>query len=225
MLGLLQHALDWSEIWALLIPLVVLFFRRGQPNFFRPVISYLWLALLINAVGIILWQYNIGKSLEEMISNNPLYNLHSVIRFCCFCYFFLLLKQRHFVFLKKVLPLIFVCFLCVNFFFFESFFLRDHLSGNLLSAEAFLLLVYCMLYYISQLREEVERFRSGKAFWVVTGLAIYVVINFFVFLFYVPLITENPDIAERMWNIHNIAYILFCIFMSKAIYVSNPVKG
>ena len=55
-------------------------------------------------------------------------------------------------------------------------------------------------------------------FWVVTGLSIYVVINFFVFLFYVPLLTENPDLADRMWSIHNLAYITMCIFIAKAFY-------
>ncbi len=106
----------------------------------------------------------------------------------------------------------------INFKYFENFNNPAHLSGNLLAAEAYLLLIYCMQYYLLQLRDEVDVISSGPAFWIVTGLSIYVVINFFVFLFYVPMIKQNPDLAEKMWNVHNIAYIIFCIFITKAFY-------
>ncbi|CAN5184168.1 hypothetical protein BH20BAC1_BH20BAC1_14220 [soil metagenome] len=57
-----------------------------------------------------------------------------------------------------------------------------------------------------------------KDFWVVTGLSIYVVTNFFVFLFYTPMLNTNLNLAMKMWNVHNTAFILLCIFISKAIY-------
>ncbi len=57
---------------------------------------------------------------------------------------------------------------------------------------------------------------DGNDFLVVTGLSIYVVFNFFVFLFYVPMITENPDLANNMWDVHNAAYIILCILTAKA---------
>ena len=51
----LYLALDWSEVWALMIPLSVLLFRRQQPSSLRPVIIYLWLGFLINvAIDIIM---------------------------------------------------------------------------------------------------------------------------------------------------------------------------
>lgn len=78
-----------------------------------------------------------------------------------------------------------------------------------------------MQYYLSQLHNEVERISDKKDFWVVTGLAIFVVINFFLFLFYVPMIEENPVLAGNMWNVHNVAYILFCILIAKALYVPD----
>ena len=93
----------------------------------------------------------------------------------------------------------------------------------MLSMEAFLLLIYCMLYYLSQLKGEVVGITGTKDFLVVTGLAIYVAANFFVFLFYIPMITENPNVANNMWNVHNIAYILLCTFISKAFYVPAAI--
>ena len=65
---------------------------------------------------------------------------------------------------------------------------------------------------------------DGPDFWVVTGLSIYVVVNFFVFLFYLPMIYVDPKLAENIWNVHNIAFIIFCLFITKAFYGSNRYK-
>jgi hypothetical protein len=78
-----------------------------------------------------------------------------------------------------------------------------------------------MDYYLSKLRQEVHKITTGKNYWVVTGLSIYVVVNFFIFLFYVPMIKQNPFLTGRMWDIHNVAYIIFCTLIAKAFYVSN----
>ena len=231
MLNYLEAILDWSEIWSLMIPLTVLFLRRDQPAYLKPVVVYLWLALIINVVVIILWQHNIGKRSVEMISNNPYYNVHSIVRFGCFTAFFFFLKQPFFGTIKKVIPAIFLVFVLVNFSVFENFLNFYYFSGTLLTIEAYLLLVYCLLYYLSQLKVETFEYYPEKAFWIVTGLCFYVVINFFVFLFYIPLLDlaiETKDEALQrfttdIWNIHNIAFILFCIFIAKAFYVSKPI--
>ncbi len=209
--------LNWSEVWALLVPLSILLFKRKQPVFMKPVIFYLLTALMLNITGDLIEQYN-KMHPGWRFYNNPIYNIHSLLRFGCFSYFFILLKQRLFTSFKKMLPIIFILFVLINFTLNENFFFKDHLSGNLLSMEAFLLLIYCMLYYLSQLKGEVVGITGTKHFLVVTGLAIYVAANFFVFFFYVPMITENPALANNMWNVHNVAYILLCIFISKALY-------
>lgn len=215
--------LNWSEVWALLVPLFILLFKRKQPVFMKPVIFYLFAALILNMTGDLIEQYNKMHPGFWKFSNNPIYNIHSLLRFGCFSYFFILLKQKLFTSFKKMLPIIYILFVLINFTRNENFFFKDHLSGNLLSMEAFLLLIYCMLYYLSQLKSEVVGITGTKHFLVVTGLAIYVAANFFVFLFYVPMIAENPVVANNMWNVHNIAYILLCTFISKAFYVPAAV--
>ncbi len=213
---------DWSEVWALLIPLFFIMFRHKRPALLKPVIIYLWLALTLNIFGDIIgdfkWAFHFPAWLQ---SNNPLYNLHSVVRFACFSYFFISLPQTRFKTFKKIIAGLFVVFFIIDFGFFENFFYPNHLSGNLLSAEAYLLLIYCMLYYLEVLMSEDETAFRGPVFWIVTGLAIYVVINFFVFLFYVPMITQNMVLTDRMWNIHNAAYIILCIFITRAFYVTT----
>ncbi len=168
-------------------------------------------------------EYNLNRNENDIISNNPLYNIHSIVRFVCFSYFFILLKPKFFKPVNKFIPIIYFLFVAINFSVNEKFFYKNNISGNLLSMEAFLLLIYCMLYYLSQLKSEVGSITGTKNFWVVTGLAIYVAANFFVFLFYIPMITENPIVANNMWNVHNISYILLCTFISKAFYVPAAI--
>lgn len=214
-------ALDWSEIWALMIPLGVLLVRRQQPAGLKPVIVYLWLALFINIAIDIIMAINLYNKQSDL-SNNPLYNLHSITRFACFSIFFIKLTHRSFVNLKKMLTLAAMVFFVVNFIFFEDFFNYNSFSGNLLALEAYLLLVFCMLYYLSELKDDSKNLFDRPDFWVVTGLSIYVVTNFFVFLFYLPMIFIDVNLAVNIWNVHNIAFIVFCIFITKAFY--GPVR-
>lgn len=218
---LIELILDWSEVWAVLIPLFILLtVRKRQPFFLKPVIVYLWAALIMNLSADVIADF---KSFfpDWLQSNNPLYNVHSMVRFGCFSYFFIIIKKSKASVFKKIIPFILGLFVIINFSSFEDFFNPQNLSGSLLAVEAYLLLIYCMEYYLSQLRHEVERISGEKDFWIVTGLSIFVVINFFLFLFYVPMIKENPALAGKMWNVHNVAYIIFCILIAKAFYVPD----
>jgi hypothetical protein len=205
----LKLLLNWSEVWAPLIPLSFLLFRRRQPRFLTPVIVYLVIAFFINLTCDIISEFYTYLP-GWLQSNTHLYNVHSIIRFICFCYFF--------IELKKILPVFSLVIIIINFSFVEDFGNPDHLSGNLLAVESYLLLIFCMQYYLAKLRDEADDITSGPDFWVVTGLSIYVVINFFVFLFYVPMLQHDIDLALNIWDVHNIAYILLCIFITKAFY-------
>ncbi|SOD97857.1 hypothetical protein SAMN06269250_5945 [Spirosoma fluviale] len=216
-----QLILDWSEMWALIIPLVTYYFHRHQPGYFRVILVYLWIAFILNSAGDLIGDFK--RYLPDwMQSNLILYAIHSISRFVCFAYFFFLIKQSHFLRLRRVLPFLYLLFVIANYIFLEDYLDQNHLSGNLFTIEAYFLLIYCLLYYLSELRDEVKSFGDDQTFWIVTGLSIYVVINFFIFLFYVPLISENASLAEKMWSIHNVAYIILCLSITKAMYV--PVR-
>ncbi len=213
----LLTVMNWSEVWAPLVPLAFLSYKKHQPLFLKPVIVYLFLALFINLAGDLI---DVGKQYlpSWLQSNNPLYNVHSIIRFVCFSYFFTALPYTSAGIAKYVIPAVSVLIIIINFSYLENFGNPNHLSGNLLAAEAYLLLVYCMQYYLSKLKNEEDDVTSGADFWVVTGLAIYVVINFFVFLFYVPMLQQDVALAINIWYLHNAAYIVLCIFITKAFY-------
>jgi hypothetical protein len=227
MSNIFQLALDWAEVWGPLIPLTVLFMKGQQPAFLKPVIFYLWFAFFIDLAGNIIADYkeSFPSQLKWIHNNLVLYSVHSIVRFISFSYFFSLVAHKHYNAVRRFLPFISLVFILVNFTQFENFFhpVPERISSNLLSVEAYLLLIYCMLYYLSQLNEDVAILTSGKEFWVATGVSFYVVINFFVFLFYDPMIDLDRDLANNMWSIHNIAYIILCTFIAKAFYV--PVRN
>jgi len=223
MVDYLLKILAWSEVWALLIPLIVLLFNRRQPTVLKPIIIYLWLAFILNLGIDIIVLINVYYQ-KFVMSNNFLYNMHSVVRFVCFGFYFMQLPQASFTNFKKVLAAVSITFIVINFSLFENFFNYNSFSGNLLATEAYILLVYCMLYYLAELKDDSKNLFASPDFWVVTGLSIYVVINFFVFLFYLPMIDVDEDLAVNIWNVHNIAFIIFCLFITKAFYGSHRYK-
>lgn len=217
MVDIFRLMLDWSEVWASMFPIAMFMVYRKQPSYMRPIVIYFCIAFCLYLVGNVISDYK--KHLPSwMQSNNPIYNLHSMVRFICFSIFFIKLQQKKLDWVYKLLPLVSLLIFVLNFTLIDDFFNPRHFSGNLLAGEAYLLLIYCMLYYLYKLNEDDVELLHEPDFWVVTGLAIYVVVNFFVFLFYVPMINEDKGLALHIWDIHNYAYIALCLFISKALY-------
>ncbi|MEO7445173.1 MAG: hypothetical protein ABIT96_10060 [Ferruginibacter sp.] len=201
----------------MLIPLYAMLNRKNQPGFMQPVSIYIAIALALNIIINFVISFN--RFLPEVLtSNNPLYNVQSLVRLTCFGIFFLQLPGTAYHTFRKWSLLAAGIIIIGYFIFVENFFNYDYLSSNLLTAESYLLLIFCIQYYLAELRNDAGNIFDGPAFWVVTGLAIYVVVNFFVFLFYQPMLEVNSKLSENMWNVHNIAFIIFCIFIAKAYY-------
>ena len=228
MKDVLQEILDWSEAWAPLIPLLFLLIRKPRHAWVRPVKWYLVLAFLVNLAATLIWkrkvlgidewmQANLDFLYEDdgkVLRNTLLYNLHSIIKFILFAWFFHLIGK---VFRKMntVLPALVLLLITANFIINEDI---RHFSSLLLATEAAILLIYCLVYYLVMLREEDMPDKRPPYFWVVTGLSIYVVINFPIFLFYNALETQAKTFAVDIWDVHNISYIIFCFFIAKSFY-------
>ena len=217
-MGFWETIIDLSESWIIVIALVVWRFHRRQPEYMKPVIVYLVLALLFN-LFCDTFAYYYQYRPERYQSNTIVYNIHSLVRFGCFMFFFMPLYRPQFWRLKRGLLAAFIFCVVVLFFFFDNFFNTEHISSDLMSIEGFFLIFYSLIYYLSVLRTDDEKFLIQKHFWVVTGICVYSVVNFFIFLFYLPLLHENENLAERIWNFHNIAFIIFILFIIKAIHV------
>lgn len=212
---MIREIIDWSEAWALLIPLFFILRRKSVPSYLKPVRIYVFTALVINIAATLIQKYKIIWGFEKgdfFWSNNFLYNTHSIIRLLLFSWFFILLKQHFMHRVKAVLPFIFILLVFVNFIFYENFFNRSMLSSRLLATEAAILLFYCLQYYIYLMIEDRNTpLKKQPGFWIVTGLSFYVATSFFIFLFYNYLIEQNIQFAVGIWDVHNIAYILLCI--------------
>jgi hypothetical protein len=217
---IIKNIFDWSEVWALLIPLTVLFLKKRQPAFNKPVIIYIWIALLLNTGIDLTWKLRLSLPVAFQ-SNNYLYNIHSVVRLLLFSLFFIELKQPFLVKVKKAIPFLFIGFVIVNFCFYQNFFDYWQLSSRLLSIEAALLLFYCIQYYLFKIKEDEEVNKAHPDFWIVTGLGIYVTANFVIFLLYNELTRRLQNFAISLWNIHNITYIILNVFIAKGFYESN----
>jgi len=206
---------DWSEVWALIIPLIFLFKGKNKAAYLRPIRIYVILALIINICAITdqkfkeSWGFKLG---DFFYSNNFLYNIHSVTRLLLFSWFFNLLDQRFMHRLKRIIPFAFIVFVIINFSFSENFFNRYNLSSRLLATEAALLLFYCLQYYIYLILEDKGiPFKKQPGIWIVTGLTFYVAASFFIFLFYDYLVMQNTKFAIDVWDVHNVVFITLCI--------------
>jgi hypothetical protein len=232
MKNLLQQILDWSEAWAPVIPLVILVLVKPRDKWVLPIKIYLFAALLVNLAATLVWMryivglepwlyknfsflYNRDKSLD----NTLLYNIHSVSRFILFAWFFSFTRPVFGRINKLVVPVFMLT--CLVFFIFYADF-RDF-NSLLLSTEAALLLFYCLVYYFILLREEELSFKLATS-WVVTGLGVYVVVNFPIFLFYSVLAQKFEKFAVDIWDLHNLTFILLCIFIAIAFYKSGKMK-
>lgn len=214
---MLNFLLDWSEVWALTIPL---FFCSRQPATYKPVVFYICMGLLINLCIDLIWKCRTILP-HSLNSNNYLYNLHSIIRFFAFSLFFIRLNQPFLVLLKKIILIAFTIFLLLNFAFYEEFFNYVQFSSRLLSVEAFSLLFYSLQYYLFKIMEDIELEIFTADFWIVTGLGIYVAINFFIFLLYNELTIRLQRFAIDLWNVHNISFVIFCLFLARGLHESR----
>ena len=217
-----QSILNWAEVWGLALPLFFIIIRKNIPDYLQPVRLYVILAFILNICSNVVWKFkdNFGFEPGDFFwSNNFLYNTHSIVRLLLFSWFFILLKQPFIPRIKLILPVMFMAFVLVNFTLHENFFNRQMLSSRLLATEAAILLFYCLQYFIYLLVEDRSHSLAKQpGIWVVTGLSIYVAACFFIFLFYTYLIQLDIDFAVSIWNVHNLAYIILCIFLARAFY-------
>jgi hypothetical protein len=217
---MLKQIIDWGEVWPLIIPIFILIRYKRFNRFLNPVAYYIIIAFFINLLIDIMWKFATPLIAHGLpYDNNFLYNTHSILRFLLFSWFVLKLKPPLEGGKLKIIPIVFLILIVINFVFFDSF---KKFSSTLLAGEAAFLLFYCFKYYFNLLQDDKPfSYRIEPVFWVITGLCIFNIISFFIFLFYNRLNQVDEQFAVSIWDIHNISYIIFCIFLSKAFYVAR----
>jgi len=231
LLSIFRTIFDWSEVWALLIPLAILLVYKPKRDWIIPVKWYLFTVLLLNLCIDFIWYVNkeewfgVSDAKENWWNNNIFYNLNSFARLLFFSWFFSM--QR--IGLKKMARIIPIAFLgaVIIFFSIKKDGFNYHVEGSvfyissyLLATEAGLLLFYCLWYTNKILREDKPTFSSSNPpFWVVGGLTIFTSVNFFIFLFYDYLDTKlHEDFLLDTWDLHNSLFIILCICIAIGLY-------
>lgn len=223
MVKILKEILDWSEVWATLIPLIVFIWVRPRASWVKPLLIYLILALLLALVVDVTWKFGTEEWVKktfwwlfrgEILYTLIFYNINSFLRLILLTGFFFLANPLH----KKIyigFSGVFLLAAIINFIFLEDIFLS--FSSRLLTAEAAIILVYCLLYYYDvNMNDEINSPLALPPFWVVMGLTLYTSVNFMIFLFYNYLINAERDYAIDIWSVHNISYIVLMVFIAIA---------
>lgn len=227
----IQAILDWLEVWSLLIPLAVLSLRKKQPEYFKPVIAYIFLALLVNLFSNISWKFKHDYSFPVWFQTNTyFYSVHSIVRLFLLGWFFILLNQPFLKNAKKLALVIFSIFIMVNFtfepfinFWYSNGRLQSTISYRLLAVEAAIMLFYCLQYYLYKVMQDYEEERWTPDFWVVTGLAIFSFCSFPIYFFYKAILFNYVTFTTEIWMVQKVCFLIFCGCIARAFYVSKNV--
>ena len=233
LLNIFRTIFDWSEVWALFIPLIILLVYKPKRGWVTPVKWYLITVLFLNICIDFIWYVNkhewfgVSNAKKNEWNNNIFYNLNSIARLLFFSWFFSIqglgLKK-----IARIIPVVFVCAVIIFYiikkdgfnYFDPAYASIFYISSYLLATEAGLLLFYCLWYTNKILREDKPAFSSSNPpFWVVGGLTIYTSVNFFIFLFYDYLNTIlYEDFLVDIWDVHNSLFIILCICIAIGLY-------
>src|SRR6185436_8896407 len=128
----LQTLSDWSEVWALLIPLIVIIVSRPKEKQIRVLVWYVIIGFILNFATTFMIEFrNLVPSwlyIDNMINNNIVYNIHSMFRVLLFSWYIINIRQYQFTFFFKTFLVAYLVFIFINFTIFESpFFLSTRL--------------------------------------------------------------------------------------------------
>lgn len=216
---LFQLIYDWAELWALLIPLGVIVFRKPNNREAKWIIRYVYIGLILNGFIIAVAQFY--NAMPPWLKNNNIfYNIHSVCRVILFSLFILSVRTYKFASILKSLLVLYLIFVIINFIFFDNIFF---LSSNLYAAESIALLIICLSYFFRTILDESStHWLKHPSFLVCIGICLYEVITFFVFLFF-NIISYSNDPKDRAFAriflmIYSISFVLLCVFIAIALY-------
>lgn len=232
---ILKEIFDWSEVWALLIPLTIYLIKRPKAPWVRPILTYLLIAFFFNAIIDLTWKSKhygyedlsrrvfwwlyLGE--ENRLYNTIFYNLFSFARVATFAWFFLKINTDYKKFYTIIL-LVFILFYVINFGLIQNILV---FSSRVLAFDAGILLVFCLSYFYKiNLDDSIASPIALPQSWVVTGLTLYTAVNFFIFFFYSYITDANKQYAKDIWNVHNFSYIMLNIFIAISFWKAKKIK-
>lgn len=212
---MISEIFDWSEVWAVAIPLVIIFLRRQQLSAgMAPVIVYLILAFILSAAIDVSWKYKpyMPPFLQQ---NNFLYNIVSICRLFCFIFFFRRIGIPKTKFYQNISLVSALLLLTFNFLFLEPF---KEMGPISFAIEGIILLYFSLSYFLRELKKDEVNARFDPVLIIITGLSVFEAVCLPIFLFFGQLSKESDDSVYYVWPIHNAVNIVFCLFIARALY-------
>jgi hypothetical protein len=219
-----QFLRDWSEVWALLIPLIIILVYKPKGHNVKWLIFYVITAFILNFLAtFILEYYYLLPSWLFNQGNNIFYNLHSFIMTIFLSWYIISIRKYKNIILLKALLGLYIVFVLLNFTLWESPIL---LSTRHFTAGSIVLLVMCLFYFIHSILEESQtNWLKHPSLIICSAICLYEAITFFIFLFIYPMFNKsyNKDLsfALLMMRIYQIAFVVFCILFAFALYRSK----
>jgi hypothetical protein len=232
-----KEILDWSEVWAPLIPLTIYFIKKPRANWVIPILIYLLFAIFFSVwidftwksvdLGIdtwckkyLWWLYRYHNK-EQWLYNTIFYNLFSLVRVAIFSWFFIRINSHYKKFYTITL-LLFILFYVINFGLFQDIMV---FSSRVLAFDAGILLGFCLSYFYKiNLDDNIASPIALSQSWVVTGLTLYTAVNFFIFFFYSYITEASSVYAKNIWNVHNFSYIMLEILIAISFWKAKKIK-
>jgi hypothetical protein len=190
--------------------LLALALRSGNVAWRRDFIFWFIVAqVLFNGVAIVLDQ---GYDLP----NQFLYHANCAISFGLLSLYFaqhLHLRRKNQI--LTVVFLLFGGFFLLNLLWWEDI---NSFNSNTYTLASFILVTYCFLYYLENLRHPTSaRISKTPDFWFVTGIFTYYTSCSFIFFTYRYLSQHHNKELGLLWQIHNVVFLVMCVYLSLGI--------
>jgi hypothetical protein len=223
-----QFLRDWSEVWALLIPLIIILVYKPRGHHLGWVVCYVVAAFILNFLATFIIEcYDLVPIWLYKKGNNVFYNLHSFVMTLFFCFYFISVRRYKKTILLKTLLILYIVFVLINFVFLEP---PTKLSTRHFTTGSIVLLIMCLFYFIHSISEESQtNWLKHPSFIICSAVFLYESVTFFIYLFFYPMYskTYNKDFsfALLMMRIYQAIFIVFCILLAIGLYRSKKIQS
>ena len=211
--NLLEKIINWSEVWALLIPLAIIIIYRPKGDHAHILITYVGIALLLNSVATLMVKFYFSLP-GHLRNNNILYNIHSLVRVIFFSWYIFSVRKFRDRSLVLTLLAAYLVFLVFNFITNEP---PLYINTLHFVAESILLLIMTLLFFFRSMQDD-KNWLNHPAFLVCVGLSLYEAVSFFIWLFFYPLVEQDWEFGDLTMSIYNMIYVVFCVLIAMGLY-------
>ena len=164
--------------------------------------------------------FNSLSTIIQLFDGNNLvvYNANCIISFLILSVFFSSILQLNKI--KIIVPVVSALFLVIsviNGLVFEN--IINEFNSIMYGLAAFIIVVYCFLYYLQNLLNPTQDIMHSRDFWYVTGFLTYYTSSFFIFVTFNYLTQSNNSQYNNgiklLWPIHNLFFLVMCGYLLK----------